>query len=146
MCVAVLWVAALLAAEIWRHVWAWVDDQDELTENLIIHWLRKYSAYKYPIYHDGKIKSYVRDAEYVGMRWSAIPIEADGKPYVAVLNIILISSVSPMLLLLGYKFYHVALAIIILVIVARIARFTRRLNKKYTSHVNNEEVHNKPVE
>ncbi|MCP4355291.1 MAG: hypothetical protein GY793_06590 [Proteobacteria bacterium] len=141
-----LWGIALIFAQIWKYSWFWIDDKDTLTENIILNHLRKFSKYKNPIYRSGIIYSYAKDVKYKNTPWCQVPVSAEWIPVYHAGRIVLMSSLFPIIIWIGIKIYPVVLAVVILITIANLARFTRRLSKKYNLHVNDNDVHVKKEE
>ncbi len=136
-----LWGVVFTVAEIWKHSWSWIDDKEKISKNIIFNYLSKFSRYKYPIYKYGRIYSYVKDIRYKDMSWHSVPDGKEGTPGSVVGYIILISSIVPVIVWIVFEIYPVILVGVVFIIIANLARFTRRLSKKYNLHVNDNDIH-----
>lgn len=162
ICIAVLWLAASILSSVIQHVWAWVDDSSASDEN----WLLKkidpklnLSKWKYPVYCSasektdptkmGKIHGYAKDKKYLNKSVIHANIE-NGRDYVysfeinariSYIHVIAITILSPIIILLLIDFYALTLSALTLIIIANLARFSRRTKKAFDKHVVNKDAH-----
>jgi len=149
-CVLAIWVALLITLELWVYVWAWVDDSKP-GKNWLINYFKKFNKWKYPVYNgqyrDGmEIFGYAKDKKFNNSSVWELKVDKDYK-YThcvtgVICHVILYSSLMPIVLLCCFKVYPLAIACITLITIMFLARFTRRLSKKFKLHVEDKDAHN----
>lgn len=149
-------LAALLAAQIWKYVWKWIDDAETTQPNMVVEFICNHivkTKWKYPVYLDKKLWGYTKNPDLA----DADVIRADLKegkdndyiytsklPCSKVDRVMLFvfgAWVSPVTLFLSIKFYPVLLFIVTTILMAYSARFVRRLSKRFKLHEGNAEIH-----
>jgi len=166
----VLWIISFIAAEIWKYVWAWIDDSKPEKRNFIINKLGSLveSKWKYPVYNcaerhakdpseRGEIFGYAKDKKYNETSCHGLD-EGCSKDYVYAssmmhkdtfnlsFKIIPITVLTPFWVLISIKFYTAGMVIGGLILTAYLSRFTRRLSKKFKIHSADKSIHLTPSE
>lgn len=150
------WLLAYLLCWLGQWAWAWVDDSEISLEN----WLAKrvnFSKWKYPVHNDyGEALKRAAKNGKKPFGWAkekkhehkSVGELKHGKEYVyshervpGILSLILLSMALPMFVLIAFKLYSVALIILTLMVIAWVARFSRRHKKLFDKHITDKEAH-----
>jgi len=149
----IAWALAFLLNLIINLVWAWIDDSPLCRSLWLWNFLKKCfpSRWKYPVWNgDPDPQSvpfgYAKDP---ALNNSCVWKLEEGKDYMynwrakcnRALLVLLASGAVPIFILLVYKFLAVAISIASVILVAYLARFARRLSKKFAKHVEDKKVH-----
>lgn len=128
----VLWFALLGGAQLWKHTWNWIDDGDNpiKVNPMAAFIMARFAKCEYRPKHPGYDwhSWYDKQNDHV--------CEA---PYIMLPGLGLIFA--PTIIYLALKFYPVAIAASILVLMAHIARFARRHKKLFDRHIKDPLAH-----
>lgn len=113
----VFWILLLVASEIIQHSWAWIDDEEASRYNFIVKILTRMLGYK-------------------GDEWSC----PDGGVVVCITSCVLLFT--PMAIAFSIAIYPVVLSIVVMVILAHVARFAKRHKKLFDKHIGDKSAHN----
>lgn len=130
--IAALWVLAYILCWVGQWAWAWVDDSEVGKVSLLISWIAGVTGYEYVI------KSY--SSSFVWKKKGKRDSSADWG-FVPFFNIALITSSVPMVVVLCFNLYQVAISILIAAMLAWVARFSRRHKKLFDKHVVDKDAH-----
>ena len=157
-----LWIVSFVLAEIWKYTWAWVDDGKPGRGNFIINKLTKTikSKWIYPVYNgkskkaDGEIFGYAKDEklkdthDIYGLKEGIDYKYSWRYGCQTIRNIsfktIILTVPIPFFVLFCIKLYTIVFIAGSILLIAHLARFTRRLSKKYNLHASNKDIHIKP--
>lgn len=122
----VLWWLILIAERAWNKVWSWIDDAKRKPSYLINRWceLNGYKKDNYSSYNP----------------WRNDKGSSAGNDY-GVFGPVPYLLFAPIVLALALWFYPVAIAAFTLYLLARLARFSRRLSKRFELHEKDPEAH-----
>lgn len=122
-----LWWSLLIFAEIWRRLWAWLDDAEPSERNFFV-WFCMTKILGFEDAGDG-----------------GFPYRKDGcgssDGTIAVFLPALVLAFIPYIAYISIFYYPVALSIILFVALLHVIRFVRRLQKQLKAHISNKDVH-----
>lgn len=124
------WVMILILGWLSVKVWAWVDDQDGVLYNPVIVLCMYIVGCKKREYYNGYGYAYQNKD---GGGIDSFPV---------FIFSLLISAIIPSLLYLCFIFYPIPIAIMILVLLAKLARYARRHKKAFDEHIKDKNAHN----
>jgi len=126
--IAALWVLAYVLCWAGQRAWAWVDDSEPDSVNLITKYFAIRAGYKY----EGKFWKW-RDPSGSGTDF----IKLEHKDL-----IMAYSTLIPIFAVICFKFYAVFLVILVACGLAWVARFSRRHKKLFDKHIKDKDAHN----
>lgn len=150
-CLIGFWVAGVILSRAGAWCWAWVDDSEETGKNLVYELtIRKIMPTEPTELPDGWKKSpedsmwkYYKGADY-GKRTDYtdyIRKSAEPDEDVYVFGLILSLGLLPTLTLIAFKFYPVAIGIVLAWALAHTARMARRGGKMLSAHIKDKDAH-----
>lgn len=121
-----VWVAALLIGWIFVGAWAWIDDSNKVSHNPVVVFAMRLFGYKK---QNSNLYPYVNSKG----------IGADC--FLATVPCALGAFLTPAIIYISVKFYPVPIAIVIFILLAHLARFTRRHKKVFDEHIKDNSAH-----
>ena len=131
-CLAAAWILAYLFSWIGCWAWAWVDDSKAPKSNPIIAWFMYKLGWKDRESDCFRFKRQSKQRKH----WEDI---SDGS--CVIVGGLIISAAFPMGSLIAFKFYPIAIGIVIAYGVAHLARYSRRHKKVFDEHVEDKKAH-----
>lgn len=134
----VLQIAVFAGSQLWRHLYAWIDDRSELTKeekfNPILRKIMEWRGYELADrwnIRDGD------DLRYRHKKSGEWKYSADG----ALASLLVGSFLGPILLIFILQIYPVALFLLTLLGAAHAARYVRRFKKVFKKHAEDPDAH-----
>lgn len=124
-----LLIVAYVLCWCWQITWAWIDDGKCTRGNYIVKWL---------CYRSGYVDRNASEFQFYTSSEHNRNISDGAWPF---FRAMLILMAAPLLVLVSCQFYPIALSLILAFGLAYICRFTRRLRKKFGSHVADDKAH-----
>lgn len=111
---------------IWQYIWAWIDDGEAGYSNIFVKWLAYKAGYKDR--HRSIYNYTTPDGE---------PSDGGWLFWRVVLGLFCL----PAVIVASFHFYSVTLILILAIGLTFIARFARRLSKKFKLHTSDKDAH-----
>jgi hypothetical protein len=145
--ITALFIVAYLLCWVCQWAWAWVDDGKASDKNWIAKKVR-FSRWKYPVYlGDNREKpfGYAKDKKHEGKSVSGLDSGVDyhctHNVYGGYFSAALLSFLLPASVLIAAKFYAVTLIILVVMLIAYLARMVIRNQKMFDEHVKDKKAH-----
>ena len=153
------WILSFIVAEIWRFAWAWVDDSKPAKRNFLIKEITKVikPTWIYPVYNGeaakkrGDVFGYAKDKKFKNADLTQQTLREgvdykyewrwDCREQTKACLWFLLSAPLPFIILFAIKFYMIVAIAGSLILIAHLARFARRLSKKFNIHSNDTDIH-----
>jgi len=157
-CILIVGIMLYVLSWVIQWAWAWVDDTKASDENWISSKCKS-SKWKYPVYNafgEGLASAIKENAKPFGFakdkanKNKAVTNLKEGVDYVYSHSdlassryclYVFISMLSPIVAVLSFKVYNIVMALMIIVMVAYLARFAKRSKKLFDKHVKDKGAH-----
>jgi hypothetical protein len=130
--VIIMWFVAYVLCRIGQWVWAWIDDSKADKANPLVKFL-SVKVFGYHYFGGDQLYTYSKSSDYYAGERS------DGEfPFFTSLAA---TSLLPLVVVLSLDFYPVAIGLATSVLLAMLARFSRRVKKQFDAHKVDKEAH-----
>jgi len=146
-CIAALWIVAYVFSWSVQWGWSWIDDSKVGKRNWLANKLN-YSKWKYPVYLycEDEVFGYAKDKKHDGQKGlcdldHGVDYIYNHETGVFYWKIGFVVSLLPIASVIAFKIYPITLTCGVLIILAHVARFSRRHKKIFEDHVKDKNAH-----